>query len=525
MIAQNVLAAFVGLAVGVQAGPCKPSSVTTTTGTASTDVTSINSIATSGEPTTTTTEAASTTTSPGEYVCLKDPAPAGKGCNAQGGGQGDLQLLGNVNTLTLASCYKSCLDRLGCIAISLQPGSWCALWAGSFTGTSGGESAWSWYDMDCFCDESSTTTNGLATATTATEATTTTAAPGESCVNNEKNPLPADRPCNKQGTPNQNSNLQYLSSLYDITTVSLCREACRDADGCTAFLLQPGDSCLFYSGTFDGVNEAELPYAWWSMDCFCDESSTTTSGSAIELTTSSVELTSTTETAPATTTTTGAELTYSCPGGFPADSTCDVKYNHIGGSVGRIVGEAEGEALASLDNCVQACVANKDCDFFAFWPNTFCELWEGNYESSDAPVQWGWYELSCFCVPRRDATTTVAMTTEATTTTQATTTTTATLGESCLNNEKIPAPSDKVCNKHGLWSGTAMELLDIPAGLKTKESCREACQDASECTYFAYTPGQICYIYSGNIESVTDGQTDYIWYDMDCFCDLDETDY
>ncbi|PNP79392.1 hypothetical protein FNYG_07227 [Fusarium nygamai] len=91
MIAQNVLAAFVGLAVGVHAGPCKPSAVTTTTGTASTDATSITSIATSGETTTTTTEAASTTTSPGEYVCLKDPAPVGKGCNAQGGGQGDLK--------------------------------------------------------------------------------------------------------------------------------------------------------------------------------------------------------------------------------------------------------------------------------------------------------------------------------------------------------------------------------------------------------------------------------------------------
>ncbi|KAF5698714.1 hypothetical protein FMUND_15021 [Fusarium mundagurra] len=420
MIAQNVLAAFVGLAVGVQAGPCQPSSVTTTTGTAPTDVTSITSIATSGEPTTTTTEAASTTTSPGEYVCLKDPAPVGKGCNAQGGGQGDLQTMGNVDTLTLASCYQSCLDRPGCIAISLQPGSWCALWAGSFTGTSGGVSAWSWYDMDCFCDETSTT-SGLATGTATTEATTsemrtssagvtettaattTTTAPIESCINNEKNPLPADRVCNKQGTSNQNSNLEWLSTLYGPTSVSICRETCRDTNGCTTFHLEDG-TCSFYSGALDGVDAAETEYVWWSMDCFCDESSTTTSGAAIALTTSSVEPTSTTETAPATTTTT-------------------------------------------------------------------------------AP------------------------------------------GESCVNNEKTPAPSDKVCNKHGLWSGTAMELLDIPAGVKTKESCRAACHDASGCTYFAYTPGQVCYLYSGNIESVTDRETDYIWYDMDCFCDLDEPDY
>ncbi|KAF4440846.1 hypothetical protein FACUT_3164 [Fusarium acutatum] len=421
MIAQNVLAAFVGLAVGVQAGPCKPSSVITTTGTASTDVTSTTSIANSGEPTTTTTEAASTTTSPGEYVCLKDPAPVGKGCNAQGGGQGDLQLMGNVNTLTLASCYKSCLDRPGCIAISLQPGSWCALWAGSFTGTSGGESAWSWYDMECFCDETSTT-SGLATGTTTIEATTselttssagvtettaattTTTAPSESCVNNEKNPLPADRPCNKQGTSNQNSNLEWLSTLYGTTTVSVCRETCRDTAGCTTFHLEPG-TCSFYSGTLDGVDEAETPYAWWSMDCFCDESSTTTSGTALELTTSSVELTSTTETAPATTTTTTAP------------------------------------------------------------------------------------------------------------------------GESCVNNEKIPVPSDRVCNKRGIYDGSTRTFLGSPAGVITMESCRDACHENNQCTFFAVTPGQSCYLYAGTLGVAIDQQIERIWYDMDCFCDLDSPEY
>ncbi|KAF5590821.1 uncharacterized protein FSUBG_10685 [Fusarium subglutinans] len=334
MIAQNLLAAVVGLAVGVKAGPCKPSSVTTTTGTASSDVvsitsiatsvefttadvTSVTSIATSGEPTTTTTEAATTTTSPGEYVCLKDPAPVGKGCNAQGGGQGALELLGNVNTLTLASCYKSCLDRTGCIAISLQPGSWCALWAGSFTGTSGGESAWSWYDMGCFCDEFSATTSGLATGTTASEAT---------------------------------------------------------------------DS---------------------------------------EQTTTSIELTSTTETAPATTT---------------------------------------------------------------------------------------------------EATTTEATTTKAMTTTEASTTTTTAPGESCVNNERSPAPSDKICNKSGYSHGSSMEFLDSPTGVTTMEACRAACRETSGCAFFAIIPGEYCSIYSGDIASVSD-QTDYFWYDMDCFCDLDGPDY
>ncbi|KAF5629971.1 uncharacterized protein FTJAE_8341 [Fusarium tjaetaba] len=428
MIAQNIIAAFIGLAVGVKAGPCKPSPVTTTTGTASTDFTSITSIATSGEPTTTTTttEAATTTTSPGEYVCLKDPAPVGKGCNAQGGGQGDLQTMGNANTLTLASCYKSCLDRPGCIAISLQPGLWCALWAGSFTGTSGGESPWSWYDMDCFCDESSSTTSGLATGTTATEATTselttssveltlttetapattTTTAPSYSCVNNEKQPLPAGKPCNKAGNANQNSDLNVMYNLHGAKTVSSCREACLNANGCSAFNLKPGSECWLYSGTLDGVIESESEYYWWSLDdCFCDESSTTTSGAATELTASSVEPTSITETAPATTTTT-------------------------------------------------------------------------------AP------------------------------------------GESCISNEKNPAPSDKVCNKRGYYNGNSRTFLDSPAGVITMESCRNACHENNQCAFFAVTPGQSCYIYAGTLGVEIDQQMPYIWYDMDCFCDLDEPDY
>ncbi|KAF5242170.1 hypothetical protein FANTH_8802 [Fusarium anthophilum] len=312
MIAQNLLAVFIGLAVGVKAGPCKPSPVTTTTGTASSDVTSVTTIATYGEPTT--TDTATTTTSLSESVCLKDPAPAGKGCNAQGAGQGELVWIAEVPTLTLASCYKSCLDTHGCIAFSLKPGSWCTLWGGLFTGTSGGESLHSWYDMDCFCDASSATTSSLATGTTASEAT---------------------------------------------------------------------DS---------------------------------------ELTTTSIELTSTTEAAPVTTT---------------------------------------------------------------------------------------------------EATTTEATTTEATTTPEAATTTTTAPGESCVNNERSPAPSDKICNKTGYWHGNSMELLDSPSGVTTMESCRAACHEISGCAFFAVIPGEYCSIYSGDIASAS-GQTDYFWYEMDCFCDLDD---
>ncbi|KAM0075863.1 hypothetical protein ACKRZS_012069 [Fusarium odoratissimum] len=281
MIVHNILAALVGLAVGAQAGPCRPSSATTTTGTASTDFTSITGIATSREPTTTTTtEAATTTISPAEYVCFKNPAPAGKACNAQGGGQGDLQTMGNADTLTLASCHKSCQDMPGCIAFALQPGSWCALWAGTFTGTSGGESAWSWYDMDCFCDESSTTTNSLSielttssvelTSTTeAAPATTTTTAPGESCVNNERSPVPSDKVCNKHGIYDGTA-MEFLGSPPDVKTMESCRTACHDTSECTYFAFTPGQSCYIYGGTLESVTDQQTDYIWYDMDCFCD---------------------------------------------------------------------------------------------------------------------------------------------------------------------------------------------------------------------------------------------------------------
>ncbi|RGP70222.1 hypothetical protein FSPOR_4122 [Fusarium sporotrichioides] len=238
-------------------------------------------------------------------------------------------------------------------------------------------------------------------------------------------------------------------------------------------------------------------------------------------------LITTTETAPATTTTTGPELTYSCPGGFPSHSSCGIRYNH-NRSNGYIVGTAGAGSIAanSLDVCLQACTEHANCDFFAFWPGQLCELWSGRYEydSNSNMGASSWYELSCFCVPGRETTPTVATTTEATTTVATTTeaTTTVAATNACVNTEKRPSPTDVICNSHGLYSGTNVAFLGAPPNAKTMESCRKACHDDGSCTFFAFTPGQACWIYSGTIDSVNDQQTEYIWYDMDCFCDMDE---
>ncbi|KAL6918406.1 hypothetical protein FSST1_009901 [Fusarium sambucinum] len=270
MIAPNVLVAIVSFAAGVMASPCKPSSVTTATGTA-----------------TTTTETATTTTSPAESVCLKSPSPAGKACKAQGGGDGDLDYLGEGDATSLANCLKSCQDKAGCVAFALSPDDSCALYGGIFTGTTDDETPWVWYEMDCFCDETSTITTVSATETTSTEATATepttssaeftsttetmaaatTTAAVDSCVNNQKTPFPADRVCNKEGI--QSGNLNFMG-VPNAKTMESCRQGCLDNNGCTVFAFTPGQSCWIYSGTIDSVDDSQTDYIWYEMECFCD---------------------------------------------------------------------------------------------------------------------------------------------------------------------------------------------------------------------------------------------------------------
>ncbi|CEI60174.1 hypothetical protein FVEN_g6358 [Fusarium venenatum] len=306
MIAPNVLVAIVGFAAGVMAGPCKPSKMATATGTTSTD-TVASSAQTSSIDTTaitgtaiTTTETATTTISPAESVCLKSPAPAGKACNAQGSGEGRLDFLDQGDATTLATCLKSCQDKAGCVAFALSPDEDCTLWGGIFTGTSSDRTPWTWYDMDCFCDETSTTTTGSATETTSTEtmttelttssaeftsttstmaAATTTAAVVDSCVNNEKTPVPTDKVCNKHGY--YNGDLTYKDNP-DARTMESCRQACRDSDGCTVFAFTPGQSCWTYGGTIDGITEHQTTYSWYEMECFCglDDAMATTTAEA-----------------------------------------------------------------------------------------------------------------------------------------------------------------------------------------------------------------------------------------------------
>ncbi|PCD26266.1 hypothetical protein AU210_012697 [Fusarium oxysporum f. sp. radicis-cucumerinum] len=177
MIACRIVAVIGLLAAGVQAGPCKPSSVVTTTA----DATSTHSVSNTGTATSgdiaTTTE---TTLAPSStaYSCVnneKTPFPAGLLCDTKGiGADPNMLFLTQVTgDATIAHCRDVCRGMDDCIAFTVQPNVFCDLWGGRIQGTDGSNTDFSWYSLDCFCDlPELSTTSATATAATATTGTT-----------------------------------------------------------------------------------------------------------------------------------------------------------------------------------------------------------------------------------------------------------------------------------------------------------------------------------------------------------------
>ncbi|WKT51459.1 hypothetical protein QSH57_016429 [Fusarium oxysporum f. sp. vasinfectum] len=177
MIACRIVAVIGLLAAGVQAGPCKPSSVVTTTA----DATSTHSVSNTGTATSggiaTTTE---TTLAPSStaYSCVnneKTPFPAGVLCDTKGiGADPNMLFLTQVTgDATIAHCRDACRGMDDCIAFAVQPNVFCDLWGGRIQGTDGSNTDFSWYSLDCFCDlPELSTTSATATAATATTDTT-----------------------------------------------------------------------------------------------------------------------------------------------------------------------------------------------------------------------------------------------------------------------------------------------------------------------------------------------------------------
>ncbi|KAL5586748.1 hypothetical protein FOBRF1_016618 [Fusarium oxysporum] len=173
MIACRIVAVIGLLATGIQAGPCKPSPVVTTTA----DATSTHSVSNTGTTTSgdiaTTTETTLTPSSTA-YSCVnneKTPFPAGVLCDTKGiGADPNMLFLTQVTgDATIAHCRDVCRGMDDCIAFTVQPNVFCDLWGGRIQGTDGSNTDFSWYSLDCFCDlPELSTTSATATAATAT---------------------------------------------------------------------------------------------------------------------------------------------------------------------------------------------------------------------------------------------------------------------------------------------------------------------------------------------------------------------
>ncbi|KAG7424669.1 hypothetical protein Forpi1262_v014108 [Fusarium oxysporum f. sp. raphani] len=295
MIACRIVAVIGLLAAGVQAGPCKPSSVVTTTA----DATSTYSVSNTGTATSgdiaTTTETTLTPSSTG-YSCVnneKTPFPAGVLCDTKG---------------------------IGADPNMLTPNVFCDLWGGRIQGTDGSNTDFSWYSLDCFCDlpELSTTS---ATATAATATTGTTSLTTDTAITNTATmdtiiltsetatteletsstvlttssaaltsstetttaaatttTIATSAPSCPGGFPSGSScgvSKQYIgtgSYIKDIDgtyTLDECLQFCIDHPTCNLFAYA-ATWCELWNGEY-ATTGSSVNFSWYELDCFCVE--------------------------------------------------------------------------------------------------------------------------------------------------------------------------------------------------------------------------------------------------------------
>ncbi|KAF4991236.1 hypothetical protein FGRMN_7951, partial [Fusarium graminum] len=302
----------------VNAGPCKPQPVTTSS-TEAVITTTATGITTGGtEAATTTTGAAATTTSDAAcayYTPLSNqPADCGKKghiYNDEG------KNIGSPSTVTnSAECAKKCGMTVGCKSFSTTAAGQCKLYNLPFSElgiNSNGPSEISFYDLEgCFgCGEEPTATSGTETATGsatsgtdtttaaagttetsetetqthANSATTTTAATATSdAACTHYTPLsnqPAD--CGKQGLL-YNDHGKTIGSSSTVANSDECGNKCGMTVGCKSFSVK-GNSCVLYSGLVSELGISDSGPADWLLHfydleaCFgCGEESTATSG-------------------------------------------------------------------------------------------------------------------------------------------------------------------------------------------------------------------------------------------------------
>ncbi|KAH7002905.1 hypothetical protein EDB82DRAFT_549277 [Fusarium venenatum] len=329
-------------------------------------------------------------------------------------------------------------------------------------------------------DVTTTATGPLTSATEASStapATSTEAA--HACTPTMVYPKPADAVCGRQGNPDSATNLIVTRGGEATESIWNCYKACKDTPECGSVIFYRNLYCELWKGKPGETNNLESDWRWWDMDCFTclpDETQTTPP--------------------------TQPEPT--CKNNMvnppPGNRVCGKM-----GDSGGLYWDAEGPASStkSLAVCAKAC-STRGCRGFKFEADKQCTFYVGTSLSpSDSTTSFKWYQPECFC----DLDKVEVSEPEPT----------------CKDNLINPLPQYRVCGEMGDSTGLFYSGPGPDGSSESLRACAKACKEG-QCSGFKFEAGQECEFYVGGGMSI--GRkitTSYKWYDQDCFCDLEKS--
>ncbi|RBR18134.1 uncharacterized protein FIESC28_06200 [Fusarium coffeatum] len=298
--------------------------------------------------------------------------------------------------------------------------------------------------------------------------------------------------CGKQGNPSSFTDFLLTLTEEEFTaSIGKCYEACKDNTNCGSFIFMQGAFCELWKGEPTGLNNADTPYKWYSLDCFsCGPDETETNPPETNVPTQPEGVC--------------VDNLLNPP---PKDTICGA----TGSGAGDFMSLPGGGSTTSLDACRNDCENTENCDAIAFHQGAYCVLYSGHItETYGAPTAWKYYDMSCFCE------------TEPSTPTEPEPNNPAEPEPTCKNNIINPIPDYRVCGQPGRAAGLYHEGPAPEGSTKSLLACAKACINGP-CRAFRFEVDKECEFYVGTGLNTPDGtEQSYRWYQPECFCDLEE---
>ncbi|KAM0227311.1 hypothetical protein ACHAPO_011666 [Fusarium lateritium] len=320
--------------------------------------------------------------------------------------------------------------------------------------------------------DTTTMTSGDVTTTEASStapATSTEAA--HACTPTMVYPKPADAVCGRQGNPESATNLIATRGGEATESIWNCYKACKDTPECGSVIFNRNIYCELWKGKPGETNNLESDWRWWDMDCFTclpDETQTTPP----------------TQPEP-----TCIDNLINPP---PEGRVC----GEMGDSTGLFYnGPGPDGSSKSLQACAKAC-KDGQCSGFKFEAGQECEFYVGGGMTIGQKIttSYKWYDQDCFCDLEKPA-----------------------------DNEDVcvdESPKTKVCGIEGQPKNTCIEDITpfAPSSIISLEACQNLCKD-NDCDSIAFKKDEWCSIFKGQIGGASD-EIDVpgreMW-DMACF--------